>query len=168
MLVRSVSVVLLTAWLGARGDVRAETESSRTDGGAAEETSPLEDFSLGDFRLASDSSPDLRPGRMANGVLEQPGGLYAALGVGMFAVAGADLASTELGSSRPGIYEANPFQGNRSVRIATHVAAPALMYWVTDRLQKSGRPKLALLARLGFNVAYSYAVMHNLRSGAAP
>lgn len=39
---------------------------------------------------------------------------------------------------------------------------------MTDRLHKSGRPKLALLARLGFNVAYSYVVMHNLRSAAAP
>jgi hypothetical protein len=105
---------------------------------------------------------------MADGILEQPGGLYTALGVVMFAAAGFDLASTELGSSRPGIYEANPFQGNRGVRIATHVAAPALMYWVTDRLHKSGRPKLALLARLGFNVAYSYAVMHNLRTGGGP
>lgn len=164
---RSVLVVLLTAWLGARSDVRAETESSRIDGGAAEERSPLEDFSLGDFRGA-DSRLDLRPGWMADGILEQPGGLYTALGVGMFAAAGADLASTELGSGHPGIYEANPLQGNRSVRIATHVAAPALMYWVTDRLHKRGKPKLALFARIGFNVAYSYVVMHNLRSGVSP
>ena len=148
MTVRSVSVVLLTAWLGAPGGARAESESKPRNAAASPAQSPLKDFS--------------------SGVLEQPGGFYTALGIGMFAVAGADLASTELGSSRPGVYEANPFQGNRGVRIATHVAAPALMYWVTDRLHKRGKPKLALLARIGFNVAYSYAVMHNVRAGAAP
>jgi len=165
---RRVSVILLTAWLSTRADVRAETASNRIDGAAAEEQSPLEDLSLGAFRLSAGSPLDLRPGRMADGILEQPGAIYTALGVGMFAAAGLDLASTELGSSRPGIYEANPFQSNRGVRIATPVAAPALMYWVTDRLHKSGRPKLALLARLGFNVACSYAVMHNLRTGGGP
>jgi hypothetical protein len=85
----------------------------------------------------------------------------------MFATAGADLASTEMGLGRAGVYEANPLQGNRNVRILTHVAAPAFMYWVTDKLHDRGKTKEALLARIGFNVAYSYIVMHNLRTASS-
>ncbi len=55
-------------------------------------------------------------------------------------------------------------QGNRNVRILTHVAAPAFMYWVTDKLHDQGKTKTALVARIGFSVAYSYIVMHNLRT----
>ncbi len=163
-----VLVVLLAAWLSARGGALVAAETDGGDGAASEEQSPLKDLTAPGFARAVDFPMDLRPGGTADGILQRPGSLYSVLGVGMFAVAGADLASTELGSSRPGVYEANPLQSNRGVRVATHVAAPALMYWVTDRLHRSGKPKLALIARLGFNVAYSYVVMHNLRSGGAP
>ena len=89
---------------------------------------------------------------------------FDAFGVGMFVVSGADLASTEVALAHPGLQEGNPMQGNRSVRILSHIAAPALMYWVTDKLHDRGKRKTALLARIGFNVAYSYIVMHNLRT----
>jgi hypothetical protein len=85
----------------------------------------------------------------------------------MFVVASADLATTELGLARPGVYETNPMQGNRNVRILTHVAAPAFMYWVTDKLHDKGKTKMALVARIGFSVAYSYVVMHSLRTASA-
>ncbi len=110
----------------------------------------------------------LRSPFTTDGSFEQPSGsTFKLLGVSMFVVAGADLASTELGLSRPGIYEANPVQGNRSVRVLTHVAIPAFMFWATQKIHDDGNPKLALLARIGFNVAYSYVVMHNLRTTAA-
>ncbi len=89
---------------------------------------------------------------------------FDAFGVGMFVVSAADLASTEVALARPGLQEANPMQGNRNVRILSHIAAPALMYWITDKLHDRGKRKTALLARIGFNVAYSYIVMHNLRT----
>lgn len=94
--------------------------------------------------------------------------LYQAFGAGMFIAAGADLASTEIALTRPGLYEMNPVQGNRAVRVLTHVAAPAVMYYVTNKIHDSGKPRLALIARIGFSVAYSYVVMHNLRSAGMP
>jgi hypothetical protein len=113
-------------------------------------------------------SPDFRRPAIADGSFGRPSsGAFNAFGVGMFVVAGADLASTELGLARPGVYEANPLQGNRNVRILTHVAAPAFMYWVTDKLHDKGKTKTALVARIGFSVAYSYIVMHNLRTASA-
>jgi hypothetical protein len=113
-------------------------------------------------------SPDFRRPAMANGSFDQPsGGAFKAFGIGMFVAAGADLATTEMGLARPGVYEANPLQGNRNVRILTHVAAPAFMYWVTKKLEDKGKTKEALIARIGFSVAYSYIVMHNLRTAAA-
>jgi hypothetical protein len=114
------------------------------------------------------SSPDFRRPTIAGGSFDQPStGAFNAFGIGMFVVAGADLASTEMGLGRPGVYEANPLQGNRNVRILTHVAAPAFMYWVTDKLHDKGKTKTALVARIGFSVAYSYIVMHNLRTASA-
>jgi hypothetical protein len=111
---------------------------------------------------------DFRRPSVADVNLGQPsGGVFKALGVGMFVSAGADLASTELSLSRPGVYEMNPLQRNRSVRILSHVAAPAIAYWVTDKLHKKGNTRAALLFRIGFNVAYSYVVMHNLRTAQA-
>lgn len=90
--------------------------------------------------------------------------LFKALGVGMFLASGADLASTELGLSQPGITEINPTQQNRALRVTTHVAAPAMMWWVSEKVHRGGKPKLALFMRIGFAVAYSYAVMHNVRT----
>ncbi len=106
---------------------------------------------------------------IADGVYEPPSsGAFDAFGVGMFVVAGADLASTEVGLARLGVYESNPMQGHRTVRIMSHVAAPAFMYWVTDKLHDKGKRKLALGARVAFSVAYSYIVMHNLRTSFGP
>jgi hypothetical protein len=39
---------------------------------------------------------------------------------------------------------------------------PAAVYWTTERLQKSGRTKLALGLRIALMAAYSYAAVHNL------
>ncbi len=69
--------------------------------------------------------------------------------------------------SRPGIYEANPVQDNRSVRVLTHAAIPAFMFWATQKIHDDGSLELALLARIGFHVACSYVVRHNLRTAAA-
>ncbi len=41
------------------------------------------------------------------------------------------------------------------------------MYWITDKLHDRGKRKTALIARIGFNVAYSYVVMHNLRTASS-
>jgi len=113
-------------------------------------------------------SADFRRPSIAHGVFEQPSSTsFNAFGVGIFVAAGADLASTEHGLSRRGVYESNPMQGNRSVRILTHVAAPAFMYWVTDKLHDKGKTRMALVARIGFSVAYSYVLMHNLRTASA-
>jgi hypothetical protein len=43
------------------------------------------------------------------------------------------------------------------------VVGPAAVYWTTERLQKSGKTKLALGLRIALMAAYSYAAIHNLR-----
>jgi hypothetical protein len=112
-------------------------------------------------------SPDFRNAGMTDRVFEEPSSpAFKVLGVTMFAVSAADFASTDRALSHPGVYEANPVQGNRNVRLLSHVAVPAFMYFVTEKLEDNGKPKLALIARIGFNVAYSYVVMHNLRTAA--
>ena len=92
------------------------------------------------------------------------GGLFKFAGVGMFAASAGDIATTEWGLSQPGIYEANPASTQRGVRIATHVVAPAIVWWTTEKMHKQGRKKLALAIRIGLMVAYSYAAAHNLRT----
>jgi len=107
----------------------------------------------------------LAPHDFQNNPLRQSrGGVFVAMGVGMFAVSAGDLATTELGLARPGITEANPFHRNRLVRLSTHGAIPALLWWTTDRLHARGKTKLALIMRIGFTAAYGYAVLHNTRS----
>lgn len=170
---RTVFVVLLALAMG--GKVFAETETKeRTEpeaamGASASESKPRaasqpagNDVNAGALLLGS---RDFRNVRIADGTFEEPSAAsFKIFGASMFIVAGADLASTEYGLSRPGIYEANPVQGNRNMRILTHAAVPAFMYFVTEKLHDSGKPKLALLARIGFTVGYSYVVMHNLRT----
>lgn len=92
------------------------------------------------------------------------GALFRAAGVGMFASAAADLATTELGLAKPGIVESNPFQGSGGARVALHVAVPVFLYWATERARRKGHGKLALLMRIGVNIAFSYAAMHNTRT----
>jgi hypothetical protein len=92
------------------------------------------------------------------------GSFFRLTGVGMFAASGGDLVTTEWGLQRPGIYEGNPIASNRGVRIATHVVAPAVVWWTTEKMQKSGHKKLALIIRIGLMAAYSYAAMHNVHT----
>jgi hypothetical protein len=87
---------------------------------------------------------------------------FMLFGIAMFGASAGDLASTELALSREGTRELNPMQTRRGIRVASHLAAPALVWWLTERTRRE-RPKLALLMRIGVTVGYSYVVMHNLR-----
>jgi hypothetical protein len=88
--------------------------------------------------------------------------LFEFSGVGLFAASAADFATTELGLSR-GLQEGNPVASQRGVRLVHHVVGPAAVYWTTERLQKSGKTRLALGLRIALMAAYSYAAIHNLR-----
>ena len=92
------------------------------------------------------------------------GGLFKFAGVSMFAASAGDLATTEWGLTQPGIYEGNPVSTYRGVRIATHVVAPAVVWWTTEKIHKKGHKKLAIAIRIGLMVAYSYAAAHNLHT----
>lgn len=83
-------------------------------------------------------------------------------GIGLFAASATDFATTEWGLSR-GLQEGNPVASQRGIRLVHHVVGPAAVYWTTERLQKSGRTKLALSLRIALMAAYSYAAVHNLR-----
>ncbi|HEY7698202.1 MAG TPA: hypothetical protein VIE88_07280 [Vicinamibacteria bacterium] len=161
---RTVSAMMISMVLGTFSSVAAAAER-RVEAEPAEAQVSLTEAAQAPIFTGS---LDFRRAAIADGSFDQPSsGAFQAAGIGMFVVAGADLATTELGLARPGVYEANPMQGNRSVRILTHVAAPAFMYWVTNKLQDKGKTKTALVARIGFSVAYSYIVMHNLRTASA-
>jgi len=94
--------------------------------------------------------------------------LFQTFGVGMFAASAGDLATTEWGLSQPGVYEANPLAGNRSVRFTAHVLVPAAVWWTTKRLHENGHDRAALWVRIAVTAAYGYAVMHNLRTAGSP
>ncbi len=91
-------------------------------------------------------------------------GLYRFFGAIMFAASAGDLASTEWGLSKPGIYETNPLAMNRNVRVTAHVLVPTVVWWATNKMRKNGHHKAALWIRIGVTAAYGYAVMHNLRT----
>jgi hypothetical protein len=93
--------------------------------------------------------------------------LFKISGVGMFAASAADFATTEMGLSR-GFQEGNPIASNRGARLVHHLLGPAAVYWTSDRLQKNGKPRLALGLRLALMAAYSYAAIHNLRVSGEP
>ena len=121
-----------------------------------QQTRPLEptESDLESFRLASpEGDAILDDGHSA---------LFRASGVGMFAASAADIATTEWGLSQ-GLHEGNPAASQRGLRLATHVVGPAALYWASDRLVRTGKPKLALGLRIGLMVAYSYAAIHNAR-----
>jgi hypothetical protein len=82
-------------------------------------------------------------------------------GVGLFAASAADFTTTEWGLAR-GLQEGNPVASQRGVRLVHHVVGPAAVFWTTERLQKSGRTKLALGLRIALMAAYGYATVHNL------
>jgi hypothetical protein len=155
--------MMLSILLGANAGVLAETEREAKAKSTGSQASSIHHMAP----AVSIGSVDFRRPSIPDGTFGVPSsGAFTAFGIGMFVASGADLASTEFGLSRPGIQEANPLQRNRNVRILSHVAAPALMYWMTEKLHDKGRTKTALFARIGFNVAYSYVVMHNLRTAA--
>lgn len=83
-------------------------------------------------------------------------------GVGLFAASAADFATTEWGLSR-GLQEGNPVASQRGIRVVHHIVGPAAVFWTSDRLQKSGKTKLALGLRIALMAAYSYATVHNVR-----
>ncbi len=105
-----------------------------------------------------------RPDRPADGASLPVEGspIFDFTGVGLFAASAADFASTEWGISR-GLQEGNPVASQRGIRLVHHVVGPAAVYWTTERLQRSGKTKLALGLRVALMVAYSYAAIHNLR-----
>jgi hypothetical protein len=90
--------------------------------------------------------------------------LFTIMGVGMFAASAGDLWTTETALSRGGFRELNPLQTNRFARIGTHIAVPALLWWMTARAHDRGNTKLALAMRIGFAVAYGYVTLHNGRT----
>lgn len=90
--------------------------------------------------------------------------LFSGLGMGMFVAASGDVASTEWGLSRAGVYEANPLMRNRAVRIGTHVMAPMAMWWASEQLYNKGQRKLAWAVRIGVAAAYGYASLRNVRA----
>jgi hypothetical protein len=105
-----------------------------------------------------------RPDRLAAGVSlpADSSPIFEFSGVGLFASSAADFATTEWGLSR-GLQEGNPVASQRGIRLVHHVVGPAAVYWTTERLQRSGRTKLALGLRIALMAAYSYAAVHNLR-----
>ena len=88
--------------------------------------------------------------------------LFFGFGLGMYAAAAGDLASTEWALSQPGIVERNPLMTERSIRVATHIVAPTVAWWATDWIQKQGHRKTALLIRIGLTAGYTYLTVHNL------
>ena len=68
----------------------------------------------------------------------------------------ADAISTEMALSRPGVYEANPMQRNRYVRIGSHAALAVALPMIEKRVFRN-HPKLA--AVLNFGLAAGFAVI---------
>ena len=96
---------------------------------------------------------------------EQNGpGLYRFFGATMLAASAGDLATTEWGLTKPGIYETNPLATNRNARVTAHVLVPTVVWWTTNKMRKSGHYNAALWIRIGVTAAYGYAIMHNLRT----
>lgn len=93
-------------------------------------------------------------------------GLFRTFGYGMFIAAAGDAASTEWSLSQTGIYERNPLMTNRAVRLSTHVLAPTLAWWATERMHHKGHVRSALLLRIGITAGYSFLTVHNLRAAA--
>lgn len=80
----------------------------------------------------------------------------------VFVSSGGDVVSTELGLRIAGIYEANPLQQERWVRITTHIAAANYVFWVSEWLYPKHRA-IAWVLRVSFIAFWSYATVHNLR-----
>lgn len=104
--------------------------------------------------------PPNRPAEVS--IPDDSSAIFEFSGVGLLAASAADFATTEWGLSR-GLQEGNPVASQRGIRLVHHVVGPAAVYWTTERLQKSGKTKLALGLRVALMAAYSYAAIHNLR-----
>lgn len=85
----------------------------------------------------------------------------------VFVSSGGDVVSTELGLRVAGIYEANPLQQERWVRITSHAAISSFIYWGSERLYPEHR-RLAWILRVSFIALYSYVTYHNLRLARGP
>ena len=146
MLVQTFSALALSLSLvGSEPAERSESEPTRS-------IEPTQD-ELAQYQL----TPELD---YYDGTTKSPALRLSALG--MFAASAADLITTERGLSQ-GLAEGNPAASNRGLRIATHVAGPMAVYYATEKLQRAGKPKTALLLRVSLMVAYSYAAIHNAR-----
>ena len=153
MLVETFSALALSLTLASNAEPvdDGDEEQTRTIEPTESELARYQLTPERDYLGESDSSPALRVS-----------------GVGMFAAAAADLITTERGLSQ-GFAEGNPAASHRGLRIATHVVGPMAVYYATEKLQRAGKTKTALLLRISLMAAYSYAAMHNARLlGAAP
>jgi len=147
MLVQTFSALALSLTLASKAeplDDRDE-EQTRTIEPTESELAEYQITPKRDYLGESDSSPAFRVS-----------------GVGMFAASAADLITTERGLSQ-GFAEGNPAASQRGLRIATHVVGPMAVYYATEKLQRAGKTKTALLLRISLMAAYSYATIHNAR-----
>jgi len=143
MLVQTFSALALSLTLAS--DAQPVQEPTRTLEPTESELAQYQLTPEQDYRGESKSSPAL-----------------VASGVGMFAASAADLITTERGLSQ-GFAEGNPAASQRGLRLATHVVGPMAVYYATEKLQRAGKTKTALLLRISLMAAYSYATIHNAR-----
>ena len=136
--------------------------SSAGNGSATDEPEAEQTRSIRPTQAEIDSFELPSPGRSDASISSGSSPIFQFSGVGLFAASAADFATTEWGLSR-GLQEGNPVASQRGIRLVHHVVGPAAVYWTTERLQKSGRTKLALGLRIALMAAYSYAAAHNLR-----
>lgn len=80
------------------------------------------------------------------------------LTLALFLSSGADLATTEIGLTKPGVSEIHPLMQNRSVRIVSKTAATIIVWQASKRIR--GRSSKALI--IGMTVLSTYAAYHNL------
>lgn len=151
---RTLGATFLAACLTAATASAADADDSREDSEPAASRiiqptqEELEAFQLPRPQAHSDFGPDSL--------------VFQASGWGMIAASAADVATTEWGLSR-GLAEGNPMASNRTARVLHHIVGPAAVWYTTEKLQESGKKKLALSLRIALMAAYSYAALHNTR-----
>lgn len=94
---------------------------------------------------------------------EKEDALFRVFGWTTYGVVAGDLISTEVGLSQPGVYEANPLQQNRAVRLSAHVALTVVANRTTAKLYRDGHKKAALWTRVAIVAAFGYVTASNLR-----
>ncbi len=147
MLVQTFSALALSLTLASSAEPvdDGEEEQTRTIEPTKSELAQYQLTPERDYLGESDNSPAFRVS-----------------GAAMFAASAADLITTEHGLSQ-GFAEGNPAASQRGLRIATHVVGPMAVYYATEKLQRAGKTKTALLLRISLMAAYSYAAIHNAR-----